>query len=176
MEGIGQYTTYALARHGVRQLALCDIKPSALETTTAELKKHNKDLEIVNLELDTRKEDSVISAIDQTVKQFGRIDIGINNAGIGGQPRQSVDVDLEDWQNVMAVNLNGVFLCQKAEIKQMLKQEPLDPPPRGSRGVIVNTASMLGLTGASPGTPATAYSASKHGELESSLGRPQLKR
>lgn len=74
-------------------------------------------------------------------------------------------MDLEDWQNVMAVNLNGVFLCQKAQIRQMLKQEPLDPLPRGSRGVIVNTASMLGLTGASPSTPATAYSASKHGVI-----------
>lgn len=119
----------------------------------------------MNLELDTRKEDSVNSAIDQTVKKFGRIDIGINNAGIGGQPKQSIDVELADWENVMAVNLNGVFLCQKAQIRQMLKQEPLDPPPRGNRGVIVNVASMLGLTGASPNTPATAYSASKHGVI-----------
>lgn len=163
-KGIGQYTAYALARHGVRQLALCDIKPSSLEETTTELKKHNKDLEILSLELDARKEDSVNAAIDQTVKKFGRIDIGINNAGIGGQPRQSIDVDFEDWQNVIAVNLHGVFLCQKAQIRQMLKQEPLDPPPRGNRGVIINTASMLGLTGASPQTPATAYAASKHGE------------
>lgn len=122
-------------------------------------------MEVLNLEVDTRNEESITSAIEQTVNQFGRIDIGVNNAGIGGQPRQSIDVELEDWQNVMAVNLNGVFLCQKAQIRQMLKQEPLDPPPRGSRGVIVNTASMLGLTGASPTTPATAYSASKHGVI-----------
>lgn len=162
-QGIGQYTAYALARHGARQLALCDIKPSALEETTAELRKNNKDLEILNLEVDTRKEDSINSAVDQTVKKFGRIDIGINNAGIGGPLLQSIDVQLKDWENVIAVNLNGVFLCQRAQIRQMLKQEPLDPPPRGSRGVIINTASMLGLTGASPGTPATAYAASKHG-------------
>lgn len=147
----------------MRQLALCDINPLSLRITTSELQKIAEDVEVIQIELDTRNEDSVNSAIDQTVKKFGRIDVGINNAGVGGQPRQSVDIDYDDWQNVIAVNLHGVFLCQRAQIRQMLKQEPLDPPPRGSKGVIINNSSMFGLTGASPQTPATAYSASKHG-------------
>jgi NAD(P)-dependent dehydrogenase (short-subunit alcohol dehydrogenase family) len=65
----------------------------------------------------------------------------------------------------MDVNVNGVWLCQRAEIRQMLKQEPLDAPPRGNRGVIVNTASMLGLVAASPVSRACAYAASKHGKI-----------
>ena len=115
--------------------------------------------------MDTSKEDSVQSAIDQTIKTFGRLDIAINNAGIGGNSAQTVDQSLSEFQRVMDVNVNGVWLCQRAQIRQMLKQEPLDPPPRGSKGVIVNTASMLGLVASSPVTKAIAYTTSKHGEI-----------
>ncbi len=114
--------------------------------------------------MDTSKEDSVQSAIDQTVKKFGRLDIAINNAGIGGNPAHTADQTLSEWQKVLDVNVNGVWLCQRAQIRQMLKQDPLSPPPRGSRGVIVNTASMLGLVASSPVTRSVAYTTSKHGE------------
>lgn len=128
--------------------------------------------------MDTSKEDSVNSAVNQTIKQFGRVDIAINNAGIGGAQKQTHDQELKDWQRVMDVNINGVWLCQRAQIRQMLKQEPLTPPPRGSRGVIVNTASMLGLVASSPVSAAVAYTTSKHGMFtltcQSSLGRMWL--
>lgn len=113
--------------------------------------------------MDTSKEDSVQSAIDQTVKTFGRIDIAVNNAGIGGKAKPTAEGDFADWQRVISVNLHGVWLCQRAQIRHMLQQEPLVPPPRGSRGVIVNVASMLGLVASSPTTPACEYTASKHG-------------
>lgn len=162
--GIGQYTAYALARYGLRQLALCDIRPEVLKDTTKELRKnHGDDIQLLSLEMDTSKEDSVHSAINDTVKAFFRLDIAVNNAGIGGIPKPTAENELEDWQRVMSVNLNGVWLCQRAQIRQMLKQDPLLPPPRGNRGVIVNVASMLGLVASSPGTPACAYTASKHG-------------
>ncbi|KAF2165626.1 hypothetical protein M409DRAFT_67026 [Zasmidium cellare ATCC 36951] len=162
--GIGQYTAYALASHGVRQLALCDIRPEVLEDTSSELRKrHGDDVQILNLEMDTSKEDSVNSALNDTIKTFSRLDIAVNNAGIGGTPKPTAESDFDDWQRVMSVNLHGVWLCQRAQIRQMLKQEPLLPPPRGGRGVIVNVASMLGLVASSPKTPACAYTASKHG-------------
>jgi NAD(P)-dependent dehydrogenase (short-subunit alcohol dehydrogenase family) len=136
-----------------------------LDATSNELKSRHKDVEVLNVEMDTSKEESVESAIDQTVKKFGRLDIAINNAGIGGNSAQTEDQALTEWQRVMDVNVNGVWLCQRAEIRQMLKQEPLDAPPRGNRGVIVNTASMLGLVAASPVSRACAYAASKHGKI-----------
>jgi NAD(P)-dependent dehydrogenase (short-subunit alcohol dehydrogenase family) len=111
--GIGQYAAYALARHGVRQLALCDIRPDVLKTTSEELKKRYEDVEVLNIEMDTSKEDSVNSAVDQTVKQFGRLDIALNNAGIGGAQKQTPDQELKDWQRVMDINVNGVWLCQR---------------------------------------------------------------
>ncbi|KAF7187784.1 Levodione reductase [Pseudocercospora fuligena] len=163
--GIGQYTAYALAKHGVKRLALCDIRPEALEDTNDRLKTNHQDVEVLNVEMDTSREDSVKSAINQTVKAFDRIDIAINNAGIGGTPKPSHENTLEDFQKVVSINLNGVWLCQRSQILQMLKQEPLSPAPRGSRGVIVNVASMLGLVASSPGTPACAYTATKHGVM-----------
>lgn len=112
--------------------------------------------------MDVSKEESINSAVDQTVQRFSRLDIAVNNAGIGvGGPTDQLS--LEDWRKVMSVNLDGLWLCQRAQIRQMLRQEPLDPPPRGNRGVIVNVASMLGLVASSPETPAVAYTSSKHG-------------
>ena len=167
--GIGQYTAYALAKHGVRQLALCDIRPEGLKTTSDELKKRHPDVETIHIEMDTSKEDAVNAAVDETVKRFGRLDIAINNAGIGGKQKQTVDQEFKDWQRVMDVNINGVWLCQRAQIRQMLKQEPIMPLPRGNRGVIVNTASMLGLVASSPASAACDYTASKHGQKFNNL-------
>jgi NAD(P)-dependent dehydrogenase (short-subunit alcohol dehydrogenase family) len=113
--------------------------------------------------MDTSKEDSVNSAVDQTVKKFGRLDIALNNAGIGGAQKQTPDQDIDDWKRVFDINVHGVWMCQRAQIRQMLKQDPLIPPPRGNRGVIVNTASMLGLVASSPISAACPYTASKHG-------------
>ena len=162
--GIGQYTAYALARHGLRQLAICDIRPDVLNNTSNELKNRHKGIEVLNIEMDTSKEDSVRSAVDQTVQKFGRLDIAINNAGIGGAQKQTTEQQLSDWQKVLDVNVNGVWLCQRAQIRQMLRQDYLHPPPRGNRGVIVNTASMLGLVASSPVSQACSYTASKHGK------------
>lgn len=152
-------------RHGIRKLAISDIRPESLDTTSIEIEKMNKDVEILKIQIDTSSEDTVKAAISKVVEHFGRLDIAVNNAGVGGAHHKSQDIPLDEWQKVMSINLNGVFLSQKAEIQQMLKQDPLDPLPRGNRGVIVNVASMYGVTGASPSTMATAYTASKHGVM-----------
>jgi len=159
--GIGQYTAYAFAGYGVRQIAICDIRPEGLDQTSIELKKRHPDIEVLSINMDARKEQDVESAVAQTVDKFGRLDLGVNNAGIGGEAPTD-QLKFENWRKVMSVNLDGVWLCQRAQIRQMLKQELLDPAPRGTRGVIINVSSMLGLVASSPGTPAVAYTASKH--------------
>jgi NAD(P)-dependent dehydrogenase (short-subunit alcohol dehydrogenase family) len=93
-----------------------------------------------------------VAALVQTaVEQYGRLDIGINNAGIGSNWKRLADYELEDWDRVLAVNLTGVFLCMRQQLKQMLQQ--------GS-GAIVNVASIAGLRGLAN---SAAYTASKHG-------------
>ena len=88
-----------------------------------------------------------------TVERYGRHDCAFNNAGIGGASASTADYSFEDWNRVLSVNLTGVWLCMKHELRQMREQRS---------GVIVNNASILGLVGF---RNAPAYVASKHGIL-----------
>ena len=84
------------------------------------------------------------------VGQYGRLDIAFNNAGIEGAPVRSAEVSEADFDQIMAVNVKGVWLCMKFELQQMLMQ---------GHGVIINTASVAGLIGAHS---MSVYAASKH--------------
>lgn len=86
-----------------------------------------------------------------TVKQYGSLDIAVNNAGIGGEANLAGDMSINGWDKVIAVNLSSVFYCMKYELQQMLKQ---------GKGAIVNMASILGQVGFAT---ASGYVAAKHG-------------
>src|SRR3984885_422772 len=103
---------------------------------------------------DVSKASEVDALIQKTVERFGRLDIAFNNAGIEGVWVPIIKQSEEDWDRTIDINLKGVWLCLKYEIRQMLKQ--------GGGGAIVNMASITGLIGSAG---AAAYSASKHGVL-----------
>ena len=103
---------------------------------------------------DVSKAAEVETLIQKVVERFGRLDIAFNNAGIEGVQAPIVRQSEEDWDRTIAINLKGVWLCLKYEIRQMLKQ--------GGGGAIVNMASILGLIGTAG---VAAYSASKHGVI-----------
>lgn len=94
-----------------------------LEGTRDELKSKYPQLEVLILATDVANEASVDSAVNAAVEKFGRIDIGVNSAGISGVIKHSAELEPKDWQKVIDVNQTGVWLCQRAMIKQMLKQE-----------------------------------------------------
>ena len=98
---------------------------------------------------DVSKESDVINLVNKAVNTFGHLDYMVANAGVGGSPNKLDDVSMEEWQNVIGINQNGIYLCDKYAIKSMLKT---------GGGAIVNTTSMYGLVG-SP--TSYAYSASK---------------
>jgi 3-oxoacyl-[acyl-carrier protein] reductase len=103
--------------------------------------------------------------MDQTLSKFGKIDIFVNSAGIAGPVANVSDYSLEDWHRVMDINLTGTFLCCRAAVAHMQKN---------NRGRIVNLASIAGKEG----NPAqSAYSASKAGviALTKSLGKELAK-
>ncbi|ORY06898.1 hypothetical protein BCR34DRAFT_626559 [Clohesyomyces aquaticus] len=158
--GIGQFTAYSLARQGVRKFALLDRNP--VTPTVTELKKRYPDVSIKEIELDVAYESDVNDSIAQTVKEFGRIDYAVNNAGLGGELKTTDQIGLDDFQRVIAVNTTGVWLCQRAQIRQMLKQDKYSNSERAFRGSIVNMASMYGIVGPSLNVPSTAYATSKH--------------
>ncbi|KAG9775195.1 Short-chain dehydrogenase anuF [Exophiala dermatitidis] len=164
--GIGKATAFSFAKHGAKALALADMNAAAVKAVGAEIQKSYPKVQVLPLELNVTDEKAVDAAISQTASQFGRIDYAVNNAGITGVMAHSADLDPADWKKVLDVNLHGVWLCERAEVRQMLKQEPLEANTvRYGRGTIVNMSSMYGVIGPSVNTPATAYSASKHGVL-----------
>jgi NAD(P)-dependent dehydrogenase (short-subunit alcohol dehydrogenase family) len=103
---------------------------------------------------DVSNASAVDALMQETVKRFGRLDVAFNNAGIEGRWVPIVKQSEEDWDRTIDINLKGVWLCLKYEIRQMLKQ--------GGGGAIVNMASIMGLIGSSG---SAAYSASKHGVM-----------
>jgi len=159
-KGIGRYTAYSLARQGVKSFALLDRAP--VTETASELKKNFPDVNIKEIELDVTDEGAVNDSITKTVKEFGRIDYAFNNAGISGTGKPTDQLDFEDFQRVMNVNTTAVWLCARAQIRQMLKQDKMSDSVRSYRGSIVNMASMYGVVVPSASVPATAYATSKH--------------
>jgi len=149
--GIGKATAVAFARE-MTKVAVCDIRQKEGEELVEEIKKAGG--EAVFIKTNVTKLDDVESAVNKTVKTFGRLDFGINNAGIGDGGAFIDQTSKENWDKVININLNGVWICMKYEISQMLKT---------GGGVIVNTASVAGLIASGLGF--APYHASKHGVI-----------
>ena len=152
--GIGRATALAFAREGAR-VAVADIMQDAAQRTVTEIKAMGG--EALAIACDVTDDDAVKAMIAATVDAFGSLDCAFNNAGIapyqvnaGGQ--KIADVAPEAWRRLIDVNLTGVWLCLRHEVAQMRAQ--------GSGGVIINTASILGLVGTAT---SSAYVAAKHG-------------
>ena len=103
---------------------------------------------------DVSKAADVQALVQKTVEKFGRLDIAFNNAGVEGEWIPIVDQSEEAWDSTIDINLKGVWLCLKYEIRQMLKQ--------GGGGAICNMSSVSGWMGSAG---AATYSASKHGVI-----------
>lgn len=106
----------------------------------------------ITVACDVRSEEQINRMVELTVSEFGRLDIMVNNAGVGYLMQPLEEVTAENWRLVIDINLTGAFLCTKAAALQMRKQ--------GGGGRIVNIASQAAKSGF-PHLP--AYVASKHG-------------
>ncbi len=104
----------------------------------------------VFVHLDVTSEANWQEAVTVTTSRFGRLDVLVNNAGIGGVSSLVEETSLADWERVMAINSTGVFLGAKAAIPEMRK---------AGGGSIINISSQLGLVGTDNSTP--QYQASK---------------
>jgi NAD(P)-dependent dehydrogenase (short-subunit alcohol dehydrogenase family) len=102
--------------------------------------------------LDVTDEASVIALADIAVREFGRLDLWVNNAGIF-PGAVTTDLLTSDWDTVQDINLRGTFIGCREAAKRMMAQEP-------KGGVIINVASVRGIRG---GPNLAAYTASKHG-------------
>jgi 3-oxoacyl-[acyl-carrier protein] reductase len=145
--GIGQSIALRLAAEGA-DLALCDVQKEWLADTENKVTALGR--KAAGYAVDVSKGDAVQAAVDQIMKDFGRIDIMVNNAGIT-KDGLLVRMSEADWDAVLDVNLKGTFLFSKSVAKVMMKQRS---------GSIVNIASIVGLIG---NAGQCNYSASKAG-------------
>jgi NAD(P)-dependent dehydrogenase (short-subunit alcohol dehydrogenase family) len=113
---------------------------AALKKANAALSAEFPGVEILSLDMNVRDPNQVRAGIAETVKKFGRLDIAVNNAGIGGSGAKTHEVPEDEWLKVVDVDLNGVWRCQKEELGVMVGQEYVCPE-RPGHGVV------LGLTG-----------------------------
>jgi NAD(P)-dependent dehydrogenase (short-subunit alcohol dehydrogenase family) len=152
--GIGRATALAFAREGARVAVADQSADDAAETVAAI---NGAGGQAISIALDVTNVADVAGMIDSTVAAFGTLDCAFNNAGISGIHVDAAGLKMAEWSEpsfdrMIEVNLKSVWLCMKQEIVQMLKQ--------GGGGVIVNTASILGLVGTQF---SSAYVAAKHG-------------
>lgn len=148
--GIGLGTATVFARYGAR-LVLVDIDGKGGEAAAVEVRRNGG--EAIFVEADVTRSGDVEAAVRSAVSVYGRLDCAFNNAGIEGGMAVTDECSEESWAKVLGVNLTGVWLCMKHEIRQMLAQ---------GGGTIVNSSSVAGLVGLAR---FAAYSASKHGVL-----------
>ncbi len=146
--GIGRATALRFARGGAR-VVLADVDREGGEETVHLATSEGADA--VFVKADVRSASDVEAMVAFAVQTFGRLDFAFNNAGVLGSGAAMIDFTEDDWDEVMGINLKGVWLCMKYEIPAMIQS---------GGGAIVNVSSVAGLVG-SQHSP--AYAASKHG-------------
>ncbi len=151
--GLGRQMAQGLAEAGAH-LVLCARKVERCQATADQLQRLG--VRALALGCDVTQPNAVQAVVDAALREFGRIDILINSAGISwGSPPE--EMSLSDWTKVLNTNLTGTFLCAQAVGKVMIAQR---------RGSIINIASVAGLHGAPTEiVQAPAYHASKGGVI-----------
>jgi meso-butanediol dehydrogenase/(S,S)-butanediol dehydrogenase/diacetyl reductase len=132
--GIGRATARVFGREGAR-VVVADRRVAAAEKVAAGLQEQGWPAKAVAV--DVSKSEQVKAMIDATLAAFGRVDVLVNNAGYGTFGTV-VDIDEQEWDDLMATNVRGVYLCCKYAIPVMRAQ---------GGGVIVNVASVVAAVG-----------------------------
>ena len=149
--GIGRGFAHALGEAGAK-VAIVDIDTAASESVAHELTA--KGVDAIALTIDVTRPEQTQQMVDDVVRHWGTLTIGVNNAGIAGW-FDAETMPEQEWRKVMTLNLDGVFYCAQAEGRVMLE---------AGYGKIINTASMSAHIVNYPQNQA-AYNASKAGVL-----------
>jgi len=147
--GIGKAIAIEFARAGA-DVAIASRKLEHLDPVADEIRRLGR--RSFALALDVRNEDQVRELVERTAREFGKLDVMVNNAGASFVVRLE-DVSLNGWNAVVGINLTGVFLGCKWAGKQMMRQ---------GGGVIINVASIAGIYGS---TMMPHYGAAKAGVI-----------
>lgn len=135
--GIGLAVAEAFAANGAH-LTLLDLNAEGLARASEKLRSANPKIAVETSCGSTTDEAAVERAFTQAEARFGSIDVLLNNAGIASN-KPTLELSVDEWRRVVDINLTGVFLCAQAAGRRMT---------RNGRGVILNTASMYGISSA----------------------------
>lgn len=147
--GIGRAAARLFARNGA-SLVIGDVNERAASDVVADIRSNGG--ECVFRHVDVRSDEQCAALVEAALTRYGQLDAAFNNAGVAGPAVVADQLAVDQWREIIDVNLTGTFNCMVHELRAM----------ESSGGAIVNTASIKGLTGA---RGASAYSASKHGIL-----------
>ena len=148
-QGIGRGIALVLAEAGAK-FVIGDLQEAS--TTVEELKANGADA--VSMVMDTSSPEQARGLVDLALREYGRLDILVNDAAIDAPPGNAWDLSQEEWQRTIDVNLSGVFYCSRAALRPMLET---------GKGCIINISSQSARLGVKGGSP--AYNASKAGVI-----------
>lgn len=146
--GIGEHTAKLFARNGAK-VVVSDINEEGGNRVVKDIKDNGDTAIFVNA--DTADHEDSKKTVDAAVKEFGKLDIAVNNAGVGGPQSKIGETDIDAWDKVIDINLNGVFYGMRYQIPAMLKNDG---------GAIINMASILSQVGFAT---SAGYVSAKHG-------------
>ena len=150
--GLGKAMATALAQAGAN-IVIADINEAVANDTAQEISE-TESVEAIALKVDVTNPDAVNQMVEEVTKQFNKIDILVNNAGMTINAKAE-EMSFEDWNKVINLNLNGIFLVAQSVGRVMIKQ---------GYGSIINTSSMSGLIANKP-QEQCSYNASKAGVI-----------
>lgn len=148
--GIGRSTAVMYAERGA-SVVVSDINSNGGEETVEIIRRSGGKALLVDTDVSRPSECEAL--VETVMTEFGRLDIAFNNAGIGGEPNKVGELSIDGWDQVIRINLSGVFYCMHYEIPAMLNS---------GGGSIVNMSSILGQVGY---MTASAYVSAKHGVI-----------
>ncbi len=117
--GIGKASALKYASEGAK-VVVADVSQDEGQQAVEEINKAGRG-ESFFVACNVADVDSVKQMVRQTIDKFGRIDVAVNNAGIGGASAHTADYPEDEWHNVININLTGVYLCMKYQLQEMAK-------------------------------------------------------
>lgn len=148
--GIGEATALLFAREGAKVI-VSDINEQNGQEVVHRINKSGGTASFFRADVSSAAENKAL--VDKALKEYGKLDIAVNNAGIGGEANKIADMSLEGWHKVIDVNLHSIFYGMKYQIEAMLKN---------GHGSIINMSSILGSVGFEG---SVGYVAAKHAIL-----------
>src|SRR6187549_993648 len=150
LSGIGKACAVAAAKEGAN-VVVADLRSVTMDSAMKEIQGEKDSATFI--ECDVADMESVTNAIAATIEKFKTLDVALNDAGIGGDSTPIAEITDENWNQIIRINLTGVFNCMKQELIRMHVQKS---------GTIINMSSILGQVGF---TGSAGYVAAKHGVI-----------